>query len=170
MSECCKRLRDNGDTVETVLPLQSTSPGDGAIRQRTAADFEKMFHDRAERANRLASAGLLCAAQTEIVTGRQSLSRLLPCSGVSSCCAGFITGGCFCWRRVLWASSMRQSSNNRAALRSTWARSWMVGRRGGPGRALAPTCCEAPPARRASDAVPGVYPAGRSAVWQPLTL
>ena len=78
MSECCKRLRENGDTAETVLPLQITAPGDGAIRQRSAADFEKMFHDRAERANRLASAGLLCAAQTEIVTGRQSLSRLLP--------------------------------------------------------------------------------------------
>ena len=94
MSECCKRLRDNGDAAETVLPLKSITPGDGAIRQRTAADFEKLFHDRAERANRLASAGLLCAAQTEIATGRQSLSRLLPCSGVSSCCAGFRTGGC----------------------------------------------------------------------------
>ena len=170
MSECCKRLRDNGDTAETVLPLQSTAPGDGAVRQRTAADFEKLFHDRAERANRLASAGLLRAAQTEIATGRQSLSRLLPCSGVSSCCAGFRTGGCFCWRRVLWTKSMRQSSNNRTASRSTWARSWMVGRRGGLGRALAPTCCGAPPGRRASDADRGVYPAGRSAVRRPLTL
>ena len=81
MSECCKRLRDNGDAAETVLPLQSIAPGDGTIRQRTAADFEKLFHDRAERANRLASAGLLCAAQAEMVAGRQSLSRLVPCSG-----------------------------------------------------------------------------------------
>ena len=81
MFECCKRLRDNGDVAETVLPLQSTAPGDGAIRQRTAVDFEKLFHDRAERANRLASAGLLCAARAEIIAGRQSLSHLLPWPG-----------------------------------------------------------------------------------------
>ena len=56
-------------------------PATALIANEPQPISKKLFHDRAERANRLASAGLLCAARAEMVAGRQSLSRLVPCSG-----------------------------------------------------------------------------------------